>query len=158
MATRLGDLLVQRGVLSPEQRDLILEEQAAVGRPFGELAERLFGVDPSVVESAWAEQYGQVAEFVNPAARTIEPFVLSLIDRRQAWQFRVLPIELREHELILCTTKADLPRAMKFALWKLGHTSFFVLCHADQLAEALTRHYPMAGLDASWVTRRVAVA
>ena len=46
MPIRFGDLLVESGVLRPEQRDEILEEQRLVHRPFGELAERMFGIDP----------------------------------------------------------------------------------------------------------------
>lgn len=57
---RLGDLLVQHGVLTREQVEDILVEQQAVGRPFGELAGCLFGVPPQAVERAWAEQYAML--------------------------------------------------------------------------------------------------
>ena len=39
MPIRLGDLLVSNGVLTPEQRDHILELQSKRSRPFGVLAE-----------------------------------------------------------------------------------------------------------------------
>jgi hypothetical protein len=35
----------------------ILEVQRSSHRPFGDLAERLFGVNPRAVEDAWVQQY-----------------------------------------------------------------------------------------------------
>ena len=53
MTIRLGDLLVRNGALTPAQRDSVLDYQKLTGRPFGELAERLFGVGQRAVEDAW---------------------------------------------------------------------------------------------------------
>ena len=47
---KLGDLLVQQGVLTVAQRDQVLEAQRLRRRPFGVLAEDLFGVSPA----AWS--------------------------------------------------------------------------------------------------------
>jgi hypothetical protein len=54
------------------------------------LAEELFGICPSAVERAWAEQYASYATSMDP--RSVEPGeeALKLITKRQAWQFRVL--------------------------------------------------------------------
>ena len=49
MTLRLGDLLVNRGAMTGQQRDAVLEYQRLTGRPFGELAERLFGVGQAAV-------------------------------------------------------------------------------------------------------------
>ena len=54
MAMRLGDLMVEHGVLSSTQRDEIVAHQQVSGRPFGLLAEEMYGVDPRAVERAWA--------------------------------------------------------------------------------------------------------
>ena len=151
MHLRLGDLLVRQGVLTEEQRDAVLAEQRLVGRPFGALAERMFGVNPADVERAWAAQYAQMAEHVDPRSSEIDPYALRLVERRQAWQFRVLPLRFSGEDLVICTTETHLPRAMRFTGWRIGHPVRFVLAPPLQLGEALVAHYPIAGMPPDMV-------
>jgi hypothetical protein len=153
---RLGDLLVRRGVLTESQRDAVLDYQKLTGRPFGELAERLFGVGQQAVENAWAEQYGMIARRVDPRAERMDPEVLGLIDRRQAWQFRILPMRIDADEVVICTTQEHLVRALKFAGWKIQAPSYFVLADPMALGDALMRHYPLAGMSPEVVSGRAA--
>lgn len=143
---RLGDLLVQHGHLTPAQRDEILAAQETRRRPFGLLAEEMFGVNPRVVERAWAEQFASLAEHVDPRTFAPDREALAAIDRRQAWQFKVLPLTLERGAMLLCTTPEHLARAMRFAGWKVGHACQFVLAEGGALAEAMMRHYPMPGM------------
>jgi type IV pilus assembly protein PilB len=147
MTIRLGDVLVKRGVITPAQRDSILDYQRLTGRPFGELAEKLFRVREAVIESAWAEQYAGMARQVDPRAEDVDPEVLALIDRRQAWQFRMLPIRFDGSELMVCTTEHYLVRALRFAGWRIRAQCYFVMAEPRALGEALTRYYPMAGMS-----------
>jgi hypothetical protein len=144
----LGDLLVKCGALTTQQRDAVLEAQKCRGGPFGALAEQIFGVAPEVIEAAWAEQYAALVPHIDPRTYPVQPRVLDIISRRQAWQFRVLPLELRGRDLIACTTQNALVRALRFAGWRLGHAVQFVLADPVALGEAIARHYPMAGMDA----------
>jgi hypothetical protein len=145
---QLGELLVRHGSLTPQQRDEVLAAQRDRGGPFGALAEEMFGVHPSAVEAAWAEQFASFAPHIDPRSLTIPPRVLEVINRRQAWQFCLLPIESRGDELIACTTQDHLVRALKFAGWRLGHGCQFILADGLHLGEAMCRHYPMAGMTA----------
>jgi hypothetical protein len=145
-ALRIGDLLVGRGVITAEQRDAILAEQRNSGRPFGVLAERLFNVSAEAVEDAWADQYVEMAPLVDPRKEPVDPYVRCLINRRQAWQFRVLPLWFDGEELVICTTRKDLPRALRFTAWSVGHRCVFVIAPPEHLDAALTVHYPMPGL------------
>lgn len=151
MALRLGDLLVAKGVLTGSQRDSVLEYQRLTGRPFGELAERLYGVDQSVVELAWAEQYAAIAPTVDPRNEAVQAEALALIDRRQAWQFRVLPLRFDDREVMIATTQEHLARSLRFAGWRIQASCYFVLAEPLMLGEALMRHYPMAGMNAGLV-------
>lgn len=155
MTIRLGDVLVKRGVITPAQRDSILDYQRLTGRPFGELVEKLFSVRESAIESAWAEQYAGMARLVDPRAESVDPEVLPLIDRRQAWQFRMLPLRFDGPELMVCTTEKHLVRALKFAGWKIRAQCYFVLAEPQALGEALARHYPMAGMSPEIVAGRI---
>lgn len=153
-SVRLGDLLVRRGVLTEAQRDAVLEYQQTTGRPFGELAERLFGVDESAVEEAWAEQYAGLAQRVDPRSERVEADALRLIDRRQAWQFRLLPLRIEAGELMACTTQVHLVRALRFAGWHIRRPCYFVLSDPLALWEALQRYYPLEGMPPAVVARR----
>jgi type IV pilus assembly protein PilB len=158
MTIRLGDLLVRNGALTEAQRDSVLDYQRLTGRPFGELAERLFGVGQRAVEDAWAEQYSMIARRVDPRSEPIDPEALALIERRQAWQFRLLPLHYEAAELVLCTTQDNLVRALKFAGWRIQAQVYFVLSDPLALGEALTRHYPMAGMTPDLINRRLGIA
>jgi len=151
MHVRLGDVMVKLRLLSAGQRDEILAAQKTSGRPFGLLAERMFGVHPRQVEQAWAEQFAASADFVDPRTERTDPEVLALVERRQAWQFRVLPLRLSGEDVLVCTTPQHIARAMRFLGWRVGSPCCFVLAHPDHLGAALARHYPMAGLRAEHV-------
>ncbi len=151
MATRLGQVLVDRGVMSEAEVEAVLDRQQTSHRPFGALAEEMFGVCPATVEDAWAHQYEQIAERIDPADEKIEKSVLALIDRRQAWQFRIIPMRREGGEIRVATTREHLLRAMRFALRHFGQACYFVLTGPDELAASLDRHYPMPGMDASTV-------
>jgi hypothetical protein len=152
----LGDLLVKHGVLTYEQRDLVLAAQKDRGGPFGVLAEEMFGVSPNAVEKAWAEQYAAIAPLVDPRTYNVQPRALEVINRRQAWQFRVLPLEFQGPNLVACTTQEALVRALRFTGWRLGHQVQFLICQPTALGEALCEHYPMAGMTPASVSENIA--
>ena len=158
MTLRLGDLLVRNGALTEAQRDSVLDYQRLTGRPFGELAERLFGVGQQAVEQAWAEQYAMISRRVDPRSEPVEAEALSLIDRRQAWQFRLMPLRFDAGEVMVCTTQDHLVRALKFAGWRIGASCYFVLTDPTALGEALMKHYPMAGMGPAIISGRLEIA
>ncbi len=146
MVPRLGQFLVESGLLSDEQVRQVLEEQQRSGRPFGVIAEALYGVSPDDIEDAWAQQYAQLTRSVKPEVEAFDHHAVDLVTRRQAWQFRVLPIRFEDGELIIATTREHLRRALRFATNVIGVPVFLVITEADALGEALCRHYPMPGM------------
>lgn len=146
MAMRLGDLLVQHGVLDEGQRDEVLRQQRVSGRPFGLLAEEMFGVDPRAVERAWAAQYAGYAERIDLEQERPTADALRVIEPRQAWQFGVMPVRIEQDELILATTEEQLALALRFAGWRLPFQCRYAICEEGALSRAIERHYPMAGM------------
>jgi len=151
MPIRIGDLLVERGSITREQRDEILVHQFRRARPFGVLAEELFGVSKQDVETAWSAQYASMADRIDPANERIDPVALASVTRRQAWQFGLLPMRVEGGELVVATTADRLPRALRFTSWRVAMPCRFDLCAEHRLAEALECHLPMAGLDARFL-------
>jgi len=146
MSLRIGDVLVGMGVLNSQQVDAVLTEQRRTGRPFGVIAERLFDLDPKVVDRAWAEQYASNSTLVDPLKERCDLEVVKTVTRRQAWQFKVLPLRRdTTGDVMVCTSKENLPRALRFAYGHFGPSCCFVVCDDERLLDALEKHHPMPG-------------
>lgn len=155
MAIRLGEVLVRRGLLSHEQVERIVDEQSRWHRPFGVLAEEMFGLSVDDVEQAWAEQYAHLTQNVDVRQHAPDPRALQMVDRRQAWQFRVLPLEFDGDELMVATTRDHLARSLRFVSRCLATPCYLVLTEAKMLGEALMQHFPMAGMTPDMVLQPV---
>ena len=153
MTIRLGDILVRHRCLTPEQRDEILRVQHDTARPFGVLAEELFGVSPADVETAWAAQYAAIAPRYDPRLHAVEPEVLRTIERRQAWQFRLIPVRKEGDEIVFVTSVEDLARALRFTGWRINGPCTFCICDRDTLSIGLSMHYPIDGMDHTFLGR-----
>ncbi|CAN5801844.1 hypothetical protein BH11PLA1_BH11PLA1_13700 [soil metagenome] len=151
MRQRIGEILVRNGALTAIQCQRILDEQSRTHRPFGELAEIMFGVSTDALENAWAEQYESVTAQVDPFTERIDRTVLMQLTRRQAWQFRLIPMRMDGAELLICTSRPHLARAVRFAYRHFGTGCYFVLCAPERLTEALEKYFAMDG--AADVTR-----
>jgi hypothetical protein len=143
---RLGQLLVESGVLTGQQVDHIVTVQEKTGEPFGLLAERLFGVDPQKIEEAWAKQYAGLTRTVDPEVEVYDTEAAGLVTRRQAWQFRILPLRFEGRELLIATTQQHLRRALRFATNVIGIPIFFVMAKPKALGQALCKRYPLPGM------------
>lgn len=153
MKVRIGELLVSAGVIDEAQRRVIVDEQLRTGQPFGLICERLYDIDPADVEDAWARQYASITRAVDPTAETFDEGVLAMVTRRQAWQFRVLPIRYDGDELMVATTERGLRRALCFATRVITRPTFLVVAHPLALGEALCRHYPLPGMTPDALVR-----
>jgi hypothetical protein len=140
---QIGQLLIEQGVLSSEQVSHILKIQKACNRPFGDLAERLYGIDPRAIEDAWVEQYRRVAGVIDLDEIKIEADALRTLNRRQAWQFHVLPLNRDDDMLNVATSSDNLVRAVNFSSRKLDEPVYFLLAEKKQLREFLMKHYPV---------------
>lgn len=143
---RLGQLLVESGVLTGQQVDHIVAAQAESGEPFGLLAERLFSVDPERIEEAWAKQYAGLTRTVDPEVEVYDDDAGALVTRRQAWQFRILPLRFEGREMLIVTTQKHLRRALRFATNVIGIPVFFVMAESGALGRALCKRYPLPGM------------
>ncbi len=149
MESRLGDVLVHRGVMNAGQVDRVLTEQGRTGEPFGVLCERLYNVHPNDVEAAWGEQYARLTMRIDPHTEAFDPAVLGLVDRRQAWQFGCLPVRWDGSEVMVATSEANLVRAHRFCTRGIPHPVFLVLCEQEDLEASLQRWYPLPGAKAA---------
>lgn len=144
---RLGELLVQLGHLTEEQVEEILEAQRKGGRPFGYLAEKLFGLSVEEIEGAWAKQYEMMTGTADLAKERIDREVNPIVSRRQAWQFAIVPLRRHHSELLMGTTVEHLPRAVRFVTWHIDEPVSFVIATPQSVEQALKKHYNLPGMS-----------
>jgi hypothetical protein len=150
---QIGELLVEQGVLTRDQVRHILQVQKVSHRPFGDLAERLFGIDPRAVEDAWVEQYVRTTGTVDLEEQRIDEDCLRLLNRRQAWQFHLLPLNRDEQALSLATSADELVRSVNFATRTIREPVYFLIARRQQLREFLMKHYPVPQFLAQYADR-----
>jgi hypothetical protein len=139
----IGQLLVEQGALTQGQVDHILKIQKVSHRPFGDLAERLFGITPKAVEDAWVEQYTRTVGLTDLDDTNVDEECLRLLSRRQAWQFHSLPVHRENEYLSIATSPEDLVRAVNFATRTIDEPISFLLAERSQLRDFLLKHYPV---------------
>jgi hypothetical protein len=141
---QIGQLLVEQGALTESQVQHILKVQRLSHRPFGDLAERLYGINPRAIEDAWVEQYVRIAGIVDLDEQDVETDALRLLNRRQAWQFHLLPLNRDEQsDLNMATSVENLVRSVNFSARKLDEPINFLIAERKQLREFLMKHYPV---------------
>ena len=140
---QIGQLLIEQGVLTRQQVDHILHVQKISHRPFGDLAERLFNISPQAVEDAWVQQYLRMVGTIDLEDQKFDEQCLRLLNRRQAWQFHMLPMNQANDNLNIATSADDLVRAVNFSAKKIDEPIYFQIAERTQLRDFLMRHYPV---------------
>jgi hypothetical protein len=141
---RIGEILIEQGVLSEQQVFEIVQAQKRSALPFGVLAERMFDVTVGTIEEAWVEQYVRQTGEIDLDQQRIDADALRLIHRRQAWQFEVLPLHFdAQGDLVMAASRARLARAVTFVANSLQPVVFFRVAERVQLQDFLRTHYPM---------------
>jgi hypothetical protein len=95
------------------------------------------------VEDAWVQQYICLAGVVELSEQEMDVACLRLINRRQAWQFHMLPLCRSDNSLSIATDADNLVRAVNFATRKLDEPVCFLIAERQQLREFLMQHYPV---------------
>ncbi len=140
----IGQILIEHGVLSEQQVFEVLQAQREQHKPFGVLAERMFDVTLQSMERAWVDQYCRITGEMDLSQEQIDPRVLHTINRRQAWQFEMMPLHYEPGgELVVAASDRRLARAVTFAANRLESVVYFRVVPAKQLREYLMKHYPM---------------
>jgi hypothetical protein len=140
---QIGELLVEQGALTRAQVQHILKVQKVSQRPFGDLAERLYGINPRAVEDAWVQQYNRIAGVIDLDEIEIDTECLRLLNRRQAWQFHLLPLNREDDSLNMATCADELVRGVNFATRSIDEPVHFIIAERAQLREFLMKHYPV---------------
>ncbi|XAM01259.1 hypothetical protein OT109_07680 [Phycisphaeraceae bacterium D3-23] len=141
---RIGEILIEQGVLSEQQVFEIVQAQKKLHLPFGVLAERMFDVTLESIENAWIEQYHRFTGTIDLEQQRFDDQALRLINRRQAWQFEIVPIGFEPTgELMVAASRRRLARAVTFATNRLDKVVYFRIAESEQMQRFLKQYYPM---------------
>jgi len=102
MAERLGEIFLKKKVVSVEQLEIALQEQTRTGEFLGEILMRLGFAKEEDLLRALAEQFN--TRFVDLSRIRINPLVLKLVPRGLAWEYKFLPIEVRNSVLLIAVS------------------------------------------------------
>lgn len=157
---RIGEILVEQGVLSEQQVFEIVQKQQEMGVPFGVLAEKMFDVTVESIEKAWIEQYHRfTGGALDLADQQVDEEALALINRRQAWQFEMLPLHFENTgELLIAASRRRLARAVTFVASRIKPVAFFRIAESNQLRTFLQQHYPMPEVSQELINRARSMA
>lgn len=150
---QIGQILVQQGVLTDKQVRQILHIQKNTYRPFGDLAERLYGVSAQAIEDAWVTQCLINTGLTNLEQITFDTESLANLNSRQAWQFHMIPTGFTGDHLMIATDQKHLVRAINFSTNWLNHPACFLMADSQQLQAFLMRHYPVPAYMAEYAQK-----
>ncbi len=151
---QIGQILIEQGVLTEQQVFEILRVQREKGLPFGLLAERMFDITSESIEKAWIEQYHRFTGTIDLTRERFDVQALRLINRRQAWQFQILPVRFEPSgELLLAAARRRLARAVTFITNRLEPLVFFRIAESKQLRDFLKIYYPMPEVSDELIRR-----
>ncbi len=139
---KVGDWLVAKGILTPEQRDEALKTQLAGNRRFGEVIVSLGFATERQVTECLSEQYEMPfleLSFVKPSADA-----LKILSPTFALSRLILPYEVTETE-IKCVISDPLDLDLTDELSQTtGKRLSLSLAGPIELFEAITYHYELA--------------
>lgn len=151
---RIGEILVEQGVLSEQQVFEIVQAQKKLHLPFGVLAERMFDVTLESIENAWIEQYHRFTGTIDLKEHHFDDRALRMINRRQAWQFECIPVSFEPTgELLMAASRRRLARAVTFATNRLDRVVYFRIAESDQIQHFLKEHFPMPEISEELIAK-----
>lgn len=143
----IGQILIQQGVLTPDQVDQALDAQAGTETPLGRIAQDLFGVSEISVVMALAEQVGMRSPQASLATEHYDPQCLRMISAKEAWDRLILPIRWEDGELLVATTVETLPAAIELLQAKLDCPFHFAIAEMRPLEEFIASLYAYEGVE-----------
>lgn len=102
---RIGDLLIDKGVLTPDQLGIALTEQKRSSDPLGKIIVQMGFATEAVIRDALGEALGQAS--VDLSKVVVDSEVLQLVGKEIARRFRILPLSMDRQKNTLTVAMSD---------------------------------------------------
>jgi type IV pilus assembly protein PilB len=137
---RLGQILIDLGLIDEMQLSTMLEEQSSRGGELiGKVGVALGYFTDEQLGEALAEQWGTT--FVTLYDRTIPPDVLSVISEPMAQLYRVVPLELKNDRLTVATADPQKIQVADELRTLLGYDIHFCVATEPEIGKAIEKLY-----------------
>ncbi len=143
----IGQILIQQGVMNPEQVDQALQAQQGTEKPLGRIAQELFEISAASVMMALAEQIARRSPQASLATEQFDPQCLRLISAKDAWDRLILPIRFEDGELLCATTVETLPAAIELLQARLDCPYHFAIAEMRPIEEFIASLYAYEGVE-----------
>ncbi len=139
MALRIGDILVEKGVITPEQLKLAVAEQQKTGEFLGQVLMKMKFVGERRILQTLAEQQG--ISFVDLKDIKISDEAVKAVLPKFVWHYKVMPVNIANN--ILTVAVSD-----PFDMWPiddlethLGYKVEKILATPTDISEAIKKYY-----------------
>lgn len=140
---KLGQLLINKGLIGPEQLASALGEQERWGSRLGMTLVRMGFLEEEVLVQCLAQQLQLPVARIR--GKTVNAEILDLVPVELAEKYRCLPLFLREegagHTLFLAMEDPSDLQALDELSFRIQHDVKAVLVAPTELEDALQRHY-----------------
>ena len=137
-AKQLGEILVEQGLVTPEQLDSALEEHTRVGKLLGRVLIDMGFIKENDLVRALAQQVG--LEFVDLTEYRIEPWAPTLLPENVARRYRALPIGERDGKLLVAMSDPANVYALDDIRIITGREIHALVATASDIEQALRKH------------------
>ncbi|MBL7155669.1 MAG: Flp pilus assembly complex ATPase component TadA [Candidatus Omnitrophica bacterium] len=139
MALRLGDILLERKAITPEQLKLAISEQQKTGEMLGQVLIKMGLVNEKEMLQVLAEQQG--IPFLDLKETKIDEGVIKKVPAKFAWHYKIMPINIDGNVLTVAISDP-------FDMWplddletNLGYRVEKVLATSHGILEAIKNYY-----------------
>jgi len=137
---RLGQILIDLGFISEEQRAAMLDEQRARdGELLGKVGVTLGFITEDQLGEALAEQWG--TSFITLYDRVIPPELLGLVSQPMAQLYRVLPVSFSDNKLTVASAEPQKIQIADELATLLGCDVRVVVATEQDITRAIDKHY-----------------
>lgn len=102
---RIGERLVEHGLLTKDQLGVALHEKQKTGAMLGEILVNLGFISPEVLSAVLAESSGY--EEFNFKKTMLEPEALACVSKKEAMKYQVLPVSMNKETGVVVVAMAD---------------------------------------------------
>ena len=136
---KLGEILIERNLLFPEQLDAALQRQASSGRRLGQVLVDMGFASPDDVLNAVSQQLGIPHVWLRKGL--VDPKVVRLLPKDKARAYRVMPMFKIRNVLSLAMTDVEDIFAIDDVESLTGCKVQPVQCRADDVQAAIREYY-----------------
>jgi type II secretion system protein E len=153
MALRIGDILVEKKIITQEDLDLAIKEHQNTKEFLGQALVRLNMITEEKLLKVLAEQQG--IKFLNLKEMTVSDSVIESVPAKFAWHYKIMPIRIDGNVLTVAISNP-------FDMWpiddletNLGYRVEIALSVAADITDAIKKYY---GVGADTIERILADA